>query len=183
MEAYLVSNISAKLIRLKIKDIKEYDNNVKKHTEKQIDDIRDCIISLGYLSRIEVDENNVILAGHGRYMSLKQINSDPEQEIEVIQFTGMNDDQKRAYRIAHNKLNMDTGFDLETLGKEFNLLEDSDFFKSTGFSVKEISEVWENKENKTSSLVEQEKESTISHTCPECGHSWEETFKKSRKKE
>ena len=146
--------------------------------------IRDSIVALGYLSRIEIDENNIILAGHGRLESLKQIDKSGEKEIEVIQFIGLTDAQKKAYRIAHNKLNLDTGFDFDKLGKEFNLLEDTDFFKDTGFSVKEISEIWENeKKESTTELIEQDKTSVIEHRCPACNHSWEEEIKKSRRRE
>lgn len=175
-----MSNVTTKLIKLKIKDIIPYENNAKLHDSNQLEAIRDSIISLGYLSRIEVDEKNVVLAGHGRLLSFKQLDSTGEKEIEVIQFTGLAEDQKIAYRIAHNKLTMTTGFDNLKLGKEFNLLEDTDYFGSTGFETKEISEIWETKE--TSTLVEQEKSSTIEHRCPECGHVWEEEFNKSRKR-
>ena len=79
---------------------------------------------------------------------------------------------------------MDTGFDLDKLGKEFNELEATDFFKDTGFDTKEITDIWEkdNEEDKTSELVESEKKSVMEYTCPECGHQWEQEFNKSRKR-
>jgi len=171
------------LIKVKLKDLKEYDGNCKIHTPEQIQEIRDSIISLGDLDPIQIDEDNVILCGHGRLKSFYQIDSTGEKEVEVIRISGLSDSQKKAWRIANNKFTMKTDFDLDKLGKEFNLLEDTDFFGDTGFSTKEITETWENKGESTSDLIEQDKTSTIENTCPKCGHSWEIEFKKSRKRQ
>lgn len=173
-----------KLEKIKLKDIVPYPDNSKLHPDEQVEKIRDSIISFGYNDPIAIDENNEIIEGHGRFMALKQIMSDMEKEISAIRLTGLNDAQKKAYRIAHNKLNLDTGFDLDKLGKEFNNLEDTDFFKDTGFSVKEITDIWEkDKKESTSELIGQDKTSVIEHRCPECGHSWEQEIKKSNKRE
>lgn len=170
-----------KFEKLKIEDIKGYENNAKEHPQEQISKIRDSIISFGYLDPIAVDEDNIIIEGHGRLAAIKQISADPKKEIKILRVIGLDEGQKRAYRIAHNKLNMETGFDLDKLGKEFNLLEGSDFFKDTGFDTKEITEIWERdeKEEKSSELVESEKKSVMEYTCPECGHQWEKEFAKS----
>lgn len=171
-----------KLETIKLKDLKSYENNTKLHPQEQIERIRDSIISFGYLDPIAIDENNEIIEGHGRLLAFKQIDSTGEKEINVIRITGLSDHQKKAYRIAHNKLNMSTDFDLDKLGKEFNLLEDTDFLSDTGFNLKEITEIWDSKKE-TSNLIEQEKTSTIEHTCPECGFKYSEEFNKSRKRE
>jgi len=132
-----------KLIRLKLKDIKPYKNNAKIHTEKQIGKIRDSIISFGYKDLIAVDENNVILEGHGRLRALYMIDITGYKEIQVWQITDFNKSEKKAYRIAHNKLTMSTDFDNDILSGEFNELEDTDNFNDTGFDQKEITEIWD----------------------------------------
>lgn len=165
---------------LKLSELVEYSNNAKEHPADQVEKIRDSIVSFDYLDPIAVDENNIIIEGHGRLMALKQINSDMTKKIKVLRITGMTEAGKKAYRIAHNKLNADSGFDLDKLGKEFNALEDSDFFGDTGFSTGEISEVWEKKD--TSEITDSDKTTVIEHTCPECGHNWEQEIKKSNKR-
>jgi hypothetical protein len=182
---YVLTMSKITLEKIKIKDLIAYTNNAKLHDPFQVEKIRDSIISFGYNDPIAVDENNEIIEGHGRLMAFKQIDTSGEKEIEVIRIVGLNEAQKKSYRIAHNKINLDTGWDLDKLGKEFNNLEDTDFLTDTGFSLKEITEVWESKgkDKSNSELIEQDKSSTISHTCPECGHSWEETIKKSRSRE
>jgi hypothetical protein len=168
------------LTKLKLGELVEYSNNAKLHPTEQVMKIMDSIIAFGYNDPIAVDEKNQIIEGHGRIAALHKIISDKNKEITVIRITGLNKEQKIAYRIAHNKINLDTSFDLDKLSKDFNLLEDTDYFNLTGFSTKEISEIWDKKEP-TSELVEQEKMSKIEHTCPSCGHVWEEEIKKSRK--
>ena len=57
---------------------------------------------------IAIDENNVIIEGHGRFEALKQLNFD---KVEVIRLSHLTDQQKKEYILAHNKLTMSTGFD------------------------------------------------------------------------
>ena len=174
--------IKKKLENIKIKDLKEYPNNAKIHTSEQISEIRDSIIALDDLDPIQVDEDNIILCGHGRLKAYWELDSTGEKEIEIIRLSGMSEGQKKAWRIANNKFTMKTGWDMEKLGKEFNLLEDTDFFGDTGFGTSEISDIWDKKDD-SSSILDSEKTTVIEHTCPECGHNWEQEIKKSNKRQ
>lgn len=133
------------LQRIKLSDIQPYPNNAKIHTSEQIAKIRDSIQSFGYNDPIALDENNIIIEGHGRFEAIKQINSDPNYEINIIRLTGLDENAKKAYRIAHNKLNLMTNFDLDILKEEFYSLEDTDYFNDTGFDSNEITEIWDEK--------------------------------------
>lgn len=62
-----------------------------------------------------VDENNMIIEGHGRYEALKQLGI---KKIPCIELKNMTEEQKKAYILVHNKLNMDTGFDVNILNGE-----------------------------------------------------------------
>ena len=62
-----------------------------------------------------VDENNMIIEGHGRYEALKQLGV---KQVPCIELNNMTEEQKKAYILVHNKLNMDTGFDTELLNNE-----------------------------------------------------------------
>lgn len=175
--------IKKELVKVKLKDIKEYKNNTKIHTKEQISHIRDSIIALEDLDPIQIDEDNVVLSGHGRRLAYKQLNPAEDREIEVLKITGLENGAKKAWRIAANKIPQETGFDFDKLGDEFNALEATDFFKDTGFSTKEITEIWERDAGETSELIESDKKSVIEHTCPECGYSWSQEFNKSSKRE
>ena len=162
-----------KTIKLKLKQIKPYKNNSKIHTDKQIKKLRDLIIKFGYTTKIEVDENNVILAGHGRLKALQQIDKTGKKEIEVKQIKDFTESEKKAYRIGHNKVGLDTGFDVEILKEEFHDLEDTENFNDTGFEPEEITEIWESQpskdaESRNSEINLTDLKSKLVHTCPRC---------------
>ena len=92
-----------------------YKNNAKKHPQKQIDKIKESIKEFGYNDPIAVDGNNMIIEGHGRYEALKQLGY---ESVECIRLNNLSEDQKKAYILVHNKLNMDTGFDSKILNDE-----------------------------------------------------------------
>ena len=57
----------------KIKNIKKHENNPRKHTDKQINQISKSIQEFGFTNPILIDENKTIIAGHGRYMAAKKL--------------------------------------------------------------------------------------------------------------
>ena len=61
---------------IKIELLLENKNNIKLHTSEQIELIKKSINSLGFNNIIIVDENNLILAGHGRVHALKELGID-----------------------------------------------------------------------------------------------------------
>lgn len=67
------------------------------------------------MTQYGVDENNIIIEGHGRYEALKQLGV---KQVPCIELNNMTEEQKKAYILVHNKLNMDTGFDTELLNNE-----------------------------------------------------------------
>ena len=74
-----------------------------------------------------VDENNMIIDGNGRYEALKQLGV---KKIPCIVLKDMTEEQKKAYILVHNKLNMDTGFDVDILNDELlsiDTIDMSDF--------------------------------------------------------
>lgn len=80
--------------RIKIEDIKAYDGNAKKHTDKQVAGIRKSIEEFGFNDPVAVDENNVLIEGHGRLAALKQMGW---TEVDAIRLSHLTEAQKRAY--------------------------------------------------------------------------------------
>lgn len=112
-----------KIERMKLSSITPYENNAKKHPQSQIDQIMASIQEFGNNDPIAVDENGVIIEGHGRYMALQQLGY---IEAEVIRLTGLNEEQKRAYILVHNQLTLNTGFDPEILRHEIEAIQGID---------------------------------------------------------
>jgi DNA modification methylase len=112
-----------KLERLPLTSIKPYENNAKIHTPEQIGQIIKSIEDLGFNDPIAVDENGMIIEGHGRFMALQQMGW---TEVDCIRLEGLTEDQKRAYIHIHNQLTMNTGFDLDILEQELKTIEGFD---------------------------------------------------------
>lgn len=104
-----------------------YENNTKRHTKKQIEHIISSIQKFGMIDPIGIDENNMILEGHGRLEALKQIKA---EKVPCIRITGLSEEEKKAYNITHNFTNKETGFNEELLFDEISSFDDinmSDF--------------------------------------------------------
>lgn len=113
--------------KVNINLINQYKNNAKRHPKKQIEKIKQSILEFGFNDPLAIDENNMLIEGHGRYEALKQLEY---KEVECIRLTNLTKEQKKAYILVHNKLNMETGFDDDILAKELDSITD---FKMNDF--------------------------------------------------
>lgn len=113
-----------------------YEANAKLHPDEQLEQIAASIAEFGFLDPIAVDESNVILEGHGRLAAATRLNI---KTVPVIVITGLSKAQKSAYRLAHNKLTMNSGFNPEVLRKELEFLDSVEFnIELTGFSLNDL---------------------------------------------
>ena len=55
-----------KIEKISIDAIKSYENNAKLHPPEQIEQIKRSILEFGNNDPIAIDENGVIIEGHGR---------------------------------------------------------------------------------------------------------------------
>ena len=97
------------------KDLIPYENNAKKHTDEDVEATANSIKRFGWKQVIAVDEDNVILAGHGRLEAAKKLGL---KEVPVIQYTDLSEEEKKAYRLADNKTSENSGWDFDTLDLE-----------------------------------------------------------------
>ena len=103
-----------------ITDIRPYENNAKIHTREQIEQIKKSIVEFGNNDPIAIDGDGVIIEGHGRLMALQELGY---TEVEVIRLAHLTEEQRKAYTLIHNKLTMNTGFDLDILATELQAIE------------------------------------------------------------
>ena len=130
-----------------INQIKPYKNNPKLHSKHQIKQIADSIKEFGFVNPVLLDENGEIIAGHGRYLAAKQLNM---ENIPTITLSHLNDEQKRLYRIADNKLTELGKWDISLLQMEFKELENLNLdLEITGFETEEIDNFIINKSGPT----------------------------------
>lgn len=121
-----------------LSNIIPYINNAKLHPQSQIDKIKSSILEFGFNDPIAIDENNILVEGHGRYIAAQQLGM---KEIPTIKLSHLNEVQKKQYILAHNKLTLETGFDIEILKLELQaILEFKGDLSLTGFELSEIEE-------------------------------------------
>lgn len=126
-----------KIELLSIEKLKPYEKNAKKHPKEQIEQIKNSILKFGNNDPIAVwGDNNIIVEGHGRYMALKQLGY---KEVECIRLDHLTEEERKAYTLAHNKLTMNSDFDMDVLIAELEELQETDFDLSlTGFEMDEL---------------------------------------------
>lgn len=112
-----------KLELLPVSELKPYENNAKIHTPEQVEQICRSIEEFGFNDPIAVDENNMIIEGHGRLLAVQRLGW---KEVECIRLVGLTAEQKRAYIHIHNQLTMNTGFDMDILEQELKSIEGID---------------------------------------------------------
>lgn len=123
---------------IEIARIREYKNNPKLHNRAQITKIRESIREFGFINPVLLDENLEIIAGHGRVAAARDMGM---HDVPAIILSHLTDAQKRAYRIADNKLTELGKWSIELLNLEFTELSKLDLnfdLDITGFETGEI---------------------------------------------
>ena len=121
-------------VTLKLTEIKPYPNNPRINddaVQAVIESIKQC----ENLDPIEIDEENVILAGHTRFKALKKLKF---KETECIRYIGLTEEQKRKYRLLSNKTGENALWDEELLRMELEGLDFEGF--DFGFDLDEENE-------------------------------------------
>lgn len=114
-----------KIEYISIDKLTPYDKNTKVHTKKQIEHIANSITKFGFNDPLGIyGENNIVLEGNGRIEAAKMLGM---TELPCVRLDHLSKDEMRAYVIAHNSLNLETGFDDNVLRDELNKLRQFDF--------------------------------------------------------
>jgi DNA modification methylase len=126
-----------------INAIKPNPRNARTHAKKQIRQIADSISAFGFLVPILVDEDDMVIAGHGRWGAAALLGL---QQVPVIRVEGLSDAKRRALALADNKIAENAGWDRELLAAELPELADILVVESldisiTGFAPVEIDQI------------------------------------------
>jgi hypothetical protein len=89
------------------------------HAKKQIAKIARSIRQFGFTIPIVVDENNVILAGHGRWLAAQHLG---REFVPGVVLFGLSATERRAYLLADNKLIEKAGCDRAAVALELEEL-------------------------------------------------------------
>ena len=137
-----------------ISSLKAAERNARTHPRKQIRQIAASIERFGFTCPVLIDDDGVIIAGHGRVAAAKLLNLD---QVPTLRLSNLSADERRAYALADNKLALNAGWDVDFLALELkelsNLSVDLDL---TGFSVAEVDELILNYQNASPDADEEE---------------------------
>ena len=139
-------NQNLKIEYIPIEDIKPYENNCKQHPAEQIQQIKNSILEFGFNDPLAL-WHDTIVEGHGRLLAAQELGY---KELPIIRLDDLSDEQRKAYCLAHNKLTMNSDFDLDVLSAELDSITDidmSDFGFELDFDNDEPAEVVEDDYN------------------------------------
>ncbi len=112
--------------------------NARTHPKRQIEQIAVSIRAFGFTNPVLADPEGRLIAGHGRLLAAGQLGL---TEVPVIELVGLSEAQKKALRLADNKIALNAGWDIEILKLELAELSLPEFefdLALTGFSSGEI---------------------------------------------
>lgn len=181
---------SANQIELRdIGALNPYERNPRQHPATQIEQIKNSIRQWGWTVPILIDEDNVVLAGHGRLEAAMEMGID---EVPCVVAEGWSEEQKSAYVIADNRLAENSQWDTGIYYSEIKALDDIGFdLTLTGLDTETISalsfeptlkpmtdyqDVTEHDMNIASETVGEirpHSQKIIELTCPHCGEDFE----------
>lgn len=102
-------------------ELTPYENNTRKHTPEDIDQIKESIIADGFNDPIGIwGEKNLIVEGHGRQIAALEMGLD---KVPCIRLDHMTETQRRDYAIRHNRTAELSGWDFAKLEEEIAALE------------------------------------------------------------
>jgi site-specific DNA-methyltransferase (adenine-specific) len=106
---------------INITEIKPYENNPRKISEKAIDKVALSLKEFGWQQPIVVDEKNVIIAGHTRHKAAEKLGY---REVPILKAVGLSDEKVKAYRFMDNRSHEETSWDWDLAVKEISELID-----------------------------------------------------------
>ncbi len=121
---------------LETKGLIPYAKNSRTHSEAQVAQIAGSIKEFGFNNPVLIDEENGIIAGHGRVMAAQKLGL---QAVPCIRLAHLSDTQRKAYVIADNRLALNAGWDDQMLTVELQELDSESFDLSLlGFEADEL---------------------------------------------
>lgn len=116
-----------------IEKVIPYHNNPRKN--QAVDKVASSIAEYGFQQPIVVDKNMICIVGHTRLLGAKKLGL---KQVPV-QIADLSESKAKAYRIADNRLNEDSIWDLDFLNLEIGLLKEENYdLELLGFNDNEL---------------------------------------------
>ncbi len=119
MEEKQKIDLASATVNIPIIKVKPYEDNAKKHPKGQVTEIAKSITKYGRKQPIVVDQDYVIIVGHGRYAAAKMLGL---KEIPCVVANDLTEEEIREYRLEDNRTN-ESKWILEKLVKELKIID------------------------------------------------------------
>lgn len=126
------------ILMLPVAVLKAWPRNARLHSPEQVKQLAQSIRRFGFTHPILIDEDDRILAGHGRALAARELGL---AQVPCLRIDHLSPAEKRAYVLADNKLALNAHWDQELLAEELQGLIDDDILIETGFSLVEVEEL------------------------------------------
>ena len=121
-----------KIEYLPVGALRPYERNARKHRKEDVQGIVNSIQQFGFDDPIGIwGPDNLIVEGHGRLLAAKQLGM---ETVPCIRLDHLNDEQRRAYALAHNKTAENSEWDFDILPEELESIIDIDM-SQFGFEI------------------------------------------------
>lgn len=102
------------IVDKKIEDLIPYENNPRIN-DNAVDYVAKSIQDFGFKVPLVIDNNNIIVAGHTRYLASKKLGLD---KIPCLVANDLNMEQIKAFRLVDNKVAEYSEWDMDKLQEE-----------------------------------------------------------------
>src|SRR5260370_39863327 len=92
--------------------LRPYPGNARTHSPKQIKQISRSIERFGFNNPVLIDDDNLIIAGHGRVEAAKLLKL---KTVPTVRLSHLSEAEKKAYILADNRLAEKAGWDNDLL--------------------------------------------------------------------
>jgi site-specific DNA-methyltransferase (adenine-specific) len=107
-----------------VADLIPYAANSRTHSDAQVAQIAASIKEFGWTNPILIDDDNTIIAGHGRLLAARKLGM---EEVPAIILDHLTKAQQRALVIADNQLALNAGWDMDMMKAEIEDLSLENF--------------------------------------------------------
>jgi ParB-like chromosome segregation protein Spo0J len=146
-----------------------YARNMRTHSDAQVAQIAASIREWGWTIPVLTDEQGELIAGHGRVLAARQLGI---ETVPVMIARGWSEAKIRAYRIADNKLGLNSGWDDELLALELADLRDlGAALDLTGFDTASLESLLAGPKS-PDAFDEYDENIETEHEYPKCGFKW-----------
>jgi ParB-like chromosome segregation protein Spo0J len=146
-----------------------YARNARTHSETQVSQIAGSIREFGFTNPVLIDDENGIIAGHGRVLAARALGMD---DVPCIRLSHLTETQRRAYVLADNRIALNSGWDVDMLALELTELKLDDFdLTMLGFDVPELDKLLNGHDEPPESQTQEVDVDAFQMECrcPRCG--------------